>query len=271
MSPFPQNHLQNMSFFPTVYLFDLTLKSHTVSSFWELGVSFLGNQVLCSTLSHSIDLLPSPLLHSKAFTQRVSPCLEISSPHPLHTPDISYTALSLSWVPFGCPKSPHIFSSLVQLFPTMIKVQTVLVTSVSPLSTSVHNKQWMLDKYLLNECNIYFFPSDSFSSSFSGCRMRGSCDSLGEPWVQPLGFSEAPRGLLLINNHSSSLPDPLQTCLALTLIQIWKVHIALAFALGLCDLLIFRKRSTWQETFLDLVFFFPLFLTTLDMRQYECS
>lgn len=157
MSPFPQNHLQNMSFFPTVYLFDLTLKSHSVSSFWELGVSFLGNQVLCSTWSHSIDLLPSPLLHSKAFTQRVSPCLEISSPHPLHTPGISYTALSLSWVPFGCPKSPHIFSSLVQLFPTMIKVQTVLVTSVSLLSTSVHNKQWMLDKYLLNECDVYFF------------------------------------------------------------------------------------------------------------------
>lgn len=33
-----------------------------------------------------------------------------------------------------------------------------------------------------------FFPSDWFSSSCSGYRMRGGCGSLREPWVQPPGL-----------------------------------------------------------------------------------
>jgi hypothetical protein len=42
----------------------------------------------------------------------------------------------------------------VQLSPMATKTKFMLIISKSLVSSSVHIRQWVLDKYLLNECSI---------------------------------------------------------------------------------------------------------------------
>lgn len=73
---------------------------------------------------------------------------------------------------------------------------------------------------------------------------------------------EAPQGLLPINGRSSGLPGLLQTCLALTLqSQVGRVHIALAFAQGLCDINFQKKKRYVRRVFLSPFDCFPLILS----------